>query len=156
MPVDVSIAVQGGLEVAHIERAARLVLDAIGRADAELAISLVDDDAIRDLNRRYRGKDVPTDVLSFAQSEGEPLACAEPDSLGDVVISVETARRQAEQGGWTLDEELHRLLVHGVLHLVGHEHERGGAEERRMRAEERRLAGLLEDSGMGCACEDLP
>lgn len=156
MPVDVSIAVQGGLDATHLERAASLVLDAIGRADAELAVSLVDDDAIRDLNLRYRGKDGPTDVLSFAQSEGEPLACAEPDSLGDVVISVETARRQAEQGGWTLDEELHRLLIHGVLHLVGHDHERGGAEARRMQAEERRLAALLEASGMGCAREDLP
>jgi probable rRNA maturation factor len=155
MPVDVSIAVGVGLDVALIERAARLVLDAIGRGDAELAVSLVDDGAIRELNRRYRGKDAPTDVLSFAQSEGEPLACAEPDSLGDVVISVETARRQAERGGWTLDEELHRLLLHGVLHLVGHDHERGGAEARRMQAEERRLAAVLEEAGIACACEDL-
>jgi probable rRNA maturation factor len=98
----------------------------------ELSIALVSDREMRALNRRWRRKDRPTDVLSF------PLL--EPDSLGDVVISLDTARRQAGQGGWPLATELRRLLAHGILHCRGYDHEqRAGA--RRMAAAERRLLG---------------
>jgi probable rRNA maturation factor len=78
---------------------------------AELSVLLTDDNTIRDLNRRYRGVDAPTDVLAFEQ-EGGAL-------LGDVVISVETAQRQATEQGHSLDREVGLLLAHGVLHLLG-------------------------------------
>jgi probable rRNA maturation factor len=113
---------------------------ALGQAQSVLSLTLVGDEAIRALNRKYRGKDKPTDVLSFALHEdggaqGERL-------LGDVVISVETARRQAEEYGAPLQRELERLLIHGILHLVGHDHHEAG-ERRRMRREERRLAACI-------------
>jgi len=90
-----------------------------------------------ELNAAHRGKAGPTDVLSFSLVEG---AHAEHRGalLGDVVIDVEQAARQARRARRTLDDELAKLLIHGVLHLVGHDHE-ADDEARRMRAEERRL-----------------
>ena len=105
--------------------------------DAELSVSLVDDATIADLNARYRGIDRPTDVLSFSLVEGEH-AERSGGLLGDVVVSLETADRQARRGRRSLDEEVLRLLVHGTLHLLGHDHELPD-EARRMRAQERRL-----------------
>jgi probable rRNA maturation factor len=120
---------------------ARAVLRATGQDGAELSIALVDDVEMAALNGAHRGKPRPTDVLSFSLLEG---AHAERRGalLGDVVIGVETAARQASRRRHTLDDEVARLLVHGVLHLLGHDHERA-AEARAMQAEERRLARLL-------------
>ena len=87
------------------------------------------------LNRRWRGKNRPTDVLSFPQ-DADGL-------LGDVVISVETARRQAIEQRTTVGREADRLLIHGLLHLLGYDHERSPAEARRMRLRERALARWL-------------
>ncbi len=105
---------------------------------AEISIVLTDDEQIQVLNRQYRGKDRPTDVLSFSQLEGEPLA-AEPEGmvgLGDVVISVETAKRQAEEHRHSLQDELDLLVAHGVLHLLSYDDETdaGAAEMRRHEA----------------------
>jgi rRNA maturation RNase YbeY len=90
-----------------------------------------------ELNAAHHGKAGPTDVLSFSLLEG---AHAEQRGalLGDVVIALGVASRQARRGRRSLDDEIARLLIHGVLHLVGHDHERDD-EARRMRAEERRL-----------------
>jgi probable rRNA maturation factor len=117
--------------------AARIVRTAATRqltragASGELSVFLVGDGRMRRLNRSFRGKDRPTDVLSFPQ--GGAL-------VGDVVISVDTARRQAREGGWTLARELQQLVAHGILHCLGHDHddERGA---RSMAAAERRLLG---------------
>lgn len=98
----------------------------MGCETAELSVWLCDDAAIRDLHRRYLGDDTPTNVISFAQHEGE-FANVEPDVLGDVAISVDTARRDAEEAGTALEDELAFLLIHGVLHLVGYDHEGGQA-----------------------------
>jgi probable rRNA maturation factor len=116
---------------------ARAALRAIGQPRAELSLALVDDGAMGELNAAHRGKVGPTDVLSFSLVEG---AHAEHRGalLGDVVIDVEQAARQARRARRTLDDELAKLLIHGVLHLVGHDHE-ADDEARRMRAEERRL-----------------
>ena len=84
-----------------------------GRAHGELSLSLVGDDAIRALNRDYRDKDRATDVLAF------PLG---GELLGDVIVSVDTARRRVRPPQWTLDDELAFLTLHGVLHLLGHDH----------------------------------
>lgn len=83
--------------------------------DAELSIAIVDDAGIQELNSKYRGIDSPTDVLSFPQEDDR--------ILGDVVISLETAERQASEEGRPLKEELCILLIHGVLHLLGYDHE---------------------------------
>ena len=99
----------------------------------EVSLSLVPDSEMRELNRRFRGKDKPTDVLSFPLQEGRR-------HLGDVVISLDTARRQADEGGWPLSVELRRLLAHGLLHCAGHDHE-APADARRMQRAERRLLG---------------
>ena len=117
-------------------RAAR-VLQALSRTRSELSIALVDDATIADLNARYRGKSRATDVLSFSLIEGEH-ADRGGNLLGDVVISVETAARQARRAHRGLDAEVARLLIHGTLHLLGHDHETDD-EARTMRAEERRL-----------------
>jgi probable rRNA maturation factor len=80
---------------------------------AEISIVLSDDAFIQDLNKRWRGVDQPTDVLSFAQED-------DPDLLGDIVISLPTAARQAERAGWPLASETALLAVHGLLHLLGY------------------------------------
>jgi probable rRNA maturation factor len=120
-----------------LRRRARAVLRELDRRGAELSVALVDDDAIALLNERYRGVTSATDVLAFALEEG-PHAERRGALLGDVVISLETAVRQARRRRQSLDAEVLRLLIHGALHLVGHDHERA-AEARRMRAEERRI-----------------
>jgi probable rRNA maturation factor len=131
----------GRLDTALLKRRAQKILGQVGCRDAELSIALVDDAEIRELNRGYRAMDRATDVLSFSLVEGE---CADFRSalLGDVVISIETARRQARARHRSLDEEVARLLIHGVLHILGHDHEET-EEWRRMRAEERRLSAVL-------------
>jgi len=131
-------AIRGSkVDVARLRRRAGAILKAAGEARSELSIALVDDPQIRDLNGRYRGKPRPTDVLSFSLVEGEH-ADRRGRLLGDVVISVETAARQARASRRGLDDTIAKLLVHGVLHLLGHDHE-ADAEARRMRREERRI-----------------
>ena len=90
---------------------------------SHLSVSVVNDSTIRVLNRDYRGKDKPTDVLSFSLVEGE-VGAFPSISLGDVVISVETAQRQAKELQLSLQSEILRLLVHGILHLSGFDHEK--------------------------------
>lgn len=113
--------------------------------EVELSVWLCGDEAIRDLHRRYMGLDTPTNVMSFAQREGE-FSDLEPEVLGDVVISVETAARDAEEAGSTLEDELTFLLLHGILHLLGYDHE--GREAHRaaeMEAREVELFRLVTD-----------
>jgi rRNA maturation RNase YbeY len=133
------------IDQARLDRLARAVLSEVGEASAELGILLVGDQRMRVLNRRYRGKDRTTDVLAFAMREaftphGSRLT---PNMLGDVVISVSTAWRQAKEAGRSLDEELAWLLVHGILHLCGYDHERSEKEARRMHRRERMILRSL-------------
>jgi rRNA maturation RNase YbeY len=119
------------------------VLRAARPGGGELSVLLVDDAAIAELNSAYRGRPQPTDVLSFSQLEGPTPPAGGAGLLGDVVISVETARRQARERRRPLEEEMATLLIHGVLHLLGHDHERGSAEARRMFAREREVAAAI-------------
>jgi probable rRNA maturation factor len=137
---------------AHAVRVVEAVLAGLGRPGDDVSVLLVADSRMRELNRDWRGKDAPTDVLSFSQVEGEPLAGA-PALLGDVVVSVDTLARQARDGGWTDAEELARLLLHGVLHLLGHDHERED-EALAMRAEEQRLVHALGGAGIAVAWDE--
>ncbi len=124
-----------------VRRRAGKILHALGRAHSELSILLCNDDLIRDLNREHRDVDSATDVLSFSmQNEDDPVDPAR--MLGDVVISIETAVRQANRHGCSVIDEVTTLLVHGVLHLVGYDH-RDDAEEGRMNALARHLEGIV-------------
>ena len=104
--------------------------------NVQTAVIFVSDRKIRELNRTYRGIDKPTDVLSFPAGTDDPFA--DPNELGDVIISLQTAQRQAAERGIDPDEEIARLVIHGLLHLMGHDHHEP-AETRAMRAKERKL-----------------
>ena len=128
------------VRTAALRRATRRLLAAEGMANAEVSVVLSDDTTVHALNRHYRGKDKPTDVLSFSQREqareGPPLPDLPgmPPILGDVIISVDTAARQAAVHGVTLEQELALLTVHGILHLLGYEDEtEAGAQQMRLR-----------------------
>ncbi len=125
-----------------VAAAAELALGLLGEGDSELSISLVDDEAIRRLNATWRSKDVPTDVLAFAQREGEGPDV--PGLLGDVVISIPTAERQARERGHAMEHEIRELLVHGILHLLGYDHERSPAEAERMFARQNQVLLAIE------------
>ena len=124
-------------------------LNALGCPDeTELSITITGDRAIHRLNRDYLGKDRPTNVISFSLQEGEfsELAC---HALGDVVISADTAAREAEAGGISGYSRLIYLLMHGILHLCGYDHERSGeAEARRMERKQREIWKLLQHKGL--------
>ena len=110
---------------------------------AEISVVLTDDEHIQELNRKYRGSDRPTDVLAFSQIEGEQAkAQAERVALGDVVISVDTAERQAAEQGHALENELDLLIIHGVLHLLGYDDEME-ADAAEMRWHEKRILDEL-------------
>jgi probable rRNA maturation factor len=133
-----NVARRSGIDAPALKRTVRSLLGSVGRPDASLSITLLNDDAIRELNRKHRGRDQATDVLSFpAGAELGP-----EQLLGDVVISVETARRQAADYDAALQTEIYRLLIHGLLHVLGYDHERP-AERAEMEAEEQRLAKVI-------------
>ncbi|HLL05002.1 MAG TPA: rRNA maturation RNase YbeY [Myxococcaceae bacterium] len=118
---------------------ARTFLEQLELHGCELSISLVGDRAIRRLNRTWRKKDKATDVLSFPAGD-LPKGTPGPRQLGDVVISMDTAKRQAREYGRTLESEVARYLAHGVLHLLGYDHERS-YDARKMAALEEKLLG---------------
>lgn len=127
--------------------AAEKILNALGLPDSELAVTVVGDRSIRILNRDYLGKDRPTNVISFALNEGE-CSGINPSVLGDVVVSAATAAREAAEAGISFTERLHLLLLHGILHLAGYDHERSGPEEaERMERRELEIANLLREAG---------
>jgi len=131
-----------GIRIAAVRSDARRLLVEVGEVGAELTVSLVDDAEIHVLNREYRGKDRPTDVLAFAMREGKRVS-GDQSILGDVVISLDTAARQARRRRAPLADEVRTLLIHGMLHLLGYDHEGSVAEARRMRAMERHLGQRL-------------
>jgi rRNA maturation RNase YbeY len=141
MPVDV---VRRGAGKKYPARAARStaleVLRLLDRAQAELSLALVGDAEIRKLNARYRGKDYATDVLSFPAGNE---SSAPVHLLGDVVISLDKTRAQAKERGRSVDEELAILLIHGIIHLLGYDHERSARDARIMAGVERRIHRAL-------------
>ena len=128
-----------GVDARALKRAMRTLLENVEHAGDEISLTLVDDPAIREINREQRGKDAPTDVLSFPL---EPEPFAQERLLGDIVISIDTARRQAADYDAPLQREIERLMIHGLLHVLGHDHMEPG-ERTMMEAEERRLAAAI-------------
>lgn len=124
-------------------------LRALRLPDASLSILVTTDEGIHELNLQFLGVDRPTDVLSFPAGDPLPglpgLPGEEEGNLGDLAISLDTARRRAKEDGRTLAAELARYLAHGLLHLLGYDHERSEEDAREMAAKE---AALLGEEGM--------
>jgi probable rRNA maturation factor len=149
-----------GLDARALVTVVERLLAEIGEASSSVSLTFVRDPAMRELNRRHRGKDAPTDVLSFPlfapeafdrRAQTHPSFDELPSAaraggpermLGDIVVSVDTATRQAAEYDAPLEREVQRLLIHAVLHLAGHDHLEPG-ERRLMEAEERRLAQAI-------------
>jgi len=136
-----------------LERVLQIAGQAEGITEGEVALTFVDDEAIHELNRDYRGIDRPTDVLSFAMNESleeEPEIVYEleedeelddmTDMLGDIIISVERAKAQSEKYGHSLEREIGFLFVHGFLHLLGYDHQDAVSEAEMMGKQEAALA----------------
>jgi probable rRNA maturation factor len=130
------------VSVRKIQGAARSILKYLDQDQSELSLMLVDNRKIKELNSRYRSKNEPTDVLSFSPGEGLPGGVR---LLGDVVISLEQAEKQAARRKKTLEEEVESLLIHGILHLLGYDHERSRSEARVMRGMERKIREGIKD-----------
>ena len=118
------------------------MLELVDQGQAEFSVALVGNVQIQKLNAKFRKKDYPTDVLSFPAGDELPAGM---HLLGDVVISVEKAREQAKERQRTLDEEMAGLLVHGIVHLLGYDHERS--------AKDARIMGRLENKIYQALCE---
>jgi len=110
------------------------VLDAIGKSESSATIAFVSDKRIRELNRQFRGVDKATDVLSFPAEE--------EFNLGDIAVSVDTAAVQAKENGLTFDGEIAQLILHGLLHLCGYDHETDNGEMNRLELKLRRSLGI--------------
>jgi probable rRNA maturation factor len=109
-------------------------LDAIGKSDSSATVAFVSDKSIRRLNQQFRGVDKATDVLSFPADE--------PNNLGDIAVSVQTATRQAKENGLSFEREIAQLILHGLLHLCGYDHESDDGEMNRLELKLRRKLGI--------------
>ena len=125
---------------AKLKRVAARILKLLKTDKAELSVALIGNGEMRKLNARYRKKDYPTDVLSFPAAAGMPGGL---QLLGDVIISVDKAKEQAKERGRSLDEEMTTLLIHGVLHLLGYDHERSAKDARIMGRLEKKIYRAL-------------
>jgi probable rRNA maturation factor len=112
----------------------------LGFEEYEISVLLTDDNEIQKINKKWLQKDRPTDVISFSQLEGDKFPTK---FIGDIVISLETAKLQADERKLTFDEELSRLLAHGILHLLGYDHIHGGRQAAKMRNLENRLVEIM-------------
>ena len=131
------------VDAQKIEQQIGKVLTSLDCNEHEISILFIGDQGIRDLNQQFRDIDRPTDVLSFPQISEDELEAPGALVLGDVAISLESARCQSEEHGLSFEEELTLLLIHGILHLLGYDHEISGQEEDRMRNKTRELFSLI-------------
>jgi probable rRNA maturation factor len=137
-----------GVARAAVQRRSEAMLACLQLKKEEFSLVLSDDDQLQQLNKIYRGKDRPTDVLSFSMREGDfaRLHAALPSALlGDVIVSVPTARKQAKEQDRPLVDELTMLIAHGLLHLLGWDHDTP-AKDKRMRAETQRLCDAANEA----------
>jgi probable rRNA maturation factor len=128
-----------------LKKIAQAILALVGQAEAELSLALIGNPEMQKLNAQYRRRDYPTDVLSF------PIDGTLPGAhrvLGDVIISVQMARRQAKERGRTPNEEMLTLLIHGIVHLLGYDHERSAKDARAMKRLENKIYRQLCEQGL--------
>ena len=128
-----------------LKKIALKVLELLEQNQAELSLALVSNAEIRRLNAKYRKKDYPTDVLSFPVEDRLPVG---ERLLGDVIISVEKARQQAKERRRSLDQEVVTLLIHGVVHLLGYDHERSAKDAQVMGRLEKKIYRVLCEQGI--------
>ncbi len=126
-------------------------LNALGSPEAELSIVFVDDNEIAALNRQYLNREGPTNVIAFPMKEGAYSEIS-PDLLGDVVISVDTAEREGNEAGMSLEMRLEDLLVHGILHLFGFDHETDPEDALKMEEKHQELIHLIRTAGHSAPC----
>jgi len=129
----------------RLKKVALTVLELVERENVELSLALVGNAEMQKLNAKYRRMNHPTDVLSFPMEE---KLLQETRLLGDVIISVEQAAEQARERRRTLDEEMTTLLIHGIVHLLGYDHERSAKDARIMRRLEKKILGQLCERGL--------
>ena len=125
------------VDLPRIKHSSDKILRILENEDSEISLTFVDDAGITEINRQYLGRDYPTNVIAFSMNEGE-FGDVNPNILGDIIISTETALRDAEAGGLSFEDELDYLIIHGVLHLLGYDHELPGEAEE-MRKKEKKI-----------------
>ena len=126
----------------RMQQTVRVILNALDFPDGEISILIVDDPQIENLNQKYLNRRGPTNVIAFAMREGE-FSHLTPHLLGDVVISADTTAKEAQHGGMSIERRFDELLVHGILHLFGYDHEDNEKEARRMEEKSRELLELI-------------
>jgi probable rRNA maturation factor len=127
----------------RIKRRLKKILKGLELHDCELSVLFTDDGYIAGLNRRFLNREGPTNVLAFPMRDSNQTGFETP-MLGDIVISVDAAMRDAQGAGESLDRSTDRLLIHGLLHLVGYDHERSEQEAQRMEEETERILTMME------------
>ena len=127
-----------------IRKTAQALLNALGSPDGELSIVIADDPQIQALNHQYLNRPGPTNVIAFPMRDGK-FPDINPNMLGDVVISVDTAAREAKDLGIDFEERFNFLLIHGILHLFGYDHETNKKNERKMEKKSEELYGLIQN-----------
>jgi probable rRNA maturation factor len=134
---------QQKVDVVRVRRSLKRLLKELDCRDSEISLLLVDDDQIQEINKTYLERDCPTNVISFAMKEGS-YGHIHPEILGDIILSTETAFRDALIGHLDFMDEVEFLLIHGLLHLIGYNHENTGADEaEKMKNRERELFFML-------------
>jgi len=130
---------QQKVDIGRVRRGLKRLLKELDCEGSEISLLLVDDDQIREINKNYLKRDRPTNVISFAMTEGA-FGDVHPEILGDIILSVETAARDALTGHLDFMDEVEFLLIHGLLHLVGYNHENvESSEAKKMKKLEREL-----------------
>lgn len=129
---------------AKIQQKAQVILNALGSPESELSIVIVDDPLIAELNSAYLHRKGPTNVIAFPMQEGE-FAGINPNLLGDVVISIDTAEKEGKMVGIRTEERFDELLVHGILHLFGYDHEGSEDDAQIMEGKTRMLMEIIKD-----------
>jgi probable rRNA maturation factor len=132
-----------GISLKKIQQTVKVILGALNCPDGEISILIVDDPQIEKLNRKYLNRTGPTNVIAFPMREGE-FSYLSPHLLGDVVISTDTAAEEAQNSGMSMEQRFKELLVHGILHLFGYDHETSEQDARKM---EKKSLELLEHIG---------
>ncbi len=125
-----------------IQQTVQVILSALDFPDDEISILIVDDPQIETLNQKYLNRQGPTNVIAFAMREGE-FSHLTPHLLGDVVISMDTTAKEAQDAGLSMERRFNELLVHSILHLFGYDHEDSEKEARRMEEKSKELLELI-------------
>lgn len=129
-----------GITKDYVSSISDKILELTETDNVSISVILTDNETIHEINREFRGKDKPTDVISFAyRDEPFPLPGDMTEELGDIYISLQKAAEQAAEYDVTLQAEVKRLLVHGILHLLGYDHEKSSEDEKRMQKFEEKL-----------------